>query len=111
MVSINFLLRWGWLLGAALCCPVSLPAGGATLEKIKLCKTKSLESSFTGSKCQLRPFPLLTAPIVNEIEIGTPVTILRSWEAYDGRQWFHIELTSIDFFDSQLKVKRGWVNA
>ena len=110
-MAITFAIRWTWVLGIALFLPVALPAGGGEhLETKKICRFQGSLPFLADNCCDLLATPLALAPSLRTLEIGTPLRVLRSWQAPDGDEWLQVQITSNTFIDFSSPVRRGWIN-
>ncbi len=109
MGAMTFLLRWSWVLGIALLAPVALPAGGGTChlpEERRLDRSTPLLSL---KSCILHPSPSAISPALRSIQIGTPLSILRTWRSVDGSDWIMVKISSEEFLEMSNKPTRGWI--
>ena len=111
MQKVNYLLRWSWILLAALLLPVSLPAGGnLDSSQSQIRRRKSSIQLFTGNHCILKVSPLTVAPTLKKVEIGTPIRVLRVWTNDEGRQWLQVQVSSASNSNLFSQGDRGWLN-
>ncbi len=111
MVIISSALRWCWVLGLALFCPVYMPVGGCQLKQPKIqVRRHNLEPFLTISRSHLRSSPFSNAPSISNLEAGTPVNILRYWKNKNGKQWLYVQVVSLEDIYSYKKVRRGWLH-
>ena len=108
MNLISTFIIWTWLLGIALVMPTTLPAGGAQ-ESIIQHRKNNMGSPIIA----LKEFNLLSSPsnnslILNRVKAGTPVNVIRVWDASDSSQWLLVNVLCRNFY--QLFYKKGWVN-
>ena len=90
--------RWAWMLSMALLLPIGLPAGGARLESSKARQRQPGDPLLAAQATGLRREPLVSAPQVLPLSIGTPLQGLVRW--HDGRDLW-LRVTS--------RQGRGWV--
>ena len=110
MVIIASFLRWGWVLGLALLLPVALPAGGCEPRKHVICRRKSSGTLLAINQCALRAVPFSKAPILSNLDVGTPLRIVRSWTSEDGEYWLQVQIKSGEIVGFNSSARRGWVN-
>ena len=108
MNLISTFITWIWLLGISLVVPTSLPAGGYQKSIIQ-----QRENNTGSPLIALKDFNLLSSAshntaILTKVKAGTPVSVLKVWEANDRGKWLYVNVTSRNFY--QLFNKRGWVN-
>ncbi len=110
MISIPPIFRWSWLLGVALLAPVALPAGGGELKSPEIRRRELFDPLVVNNTCSLRVSPILVAPELCNLDIGTPIRILRIWQSADGTDWLYVQIASIDTSGLPSVAKRGWIN-
>ena len=109
-MTTGVVLRWGWLLGVALMAPAALPAGGAQRRLPPLRRQEGKSPLLSGDSCVLRSSPLVEAPALRRLELGTPLQMLRHWRGDDGRDWIQVQVSSGQGLPSGLQSVRGWVH-
>ena len=112
MSSMAIFLQWGWLLLIALFAPASLPVGGAQLSVPELRRREYSDPLLVTKKCYLHCRPADIAPSLNSLPIGTPMKILRVWHCSQGKEWIHVQVTSIENkqFNNSYSARHGWIN-
>ena len=108
-MSTGAVLRWGWLLGVALMAPAGLPAGGAQRRLPLLRRQEGKSPRLSGECCVLRSSPLVEAPALRRLELGTPLQMLRHWRGDDGRDWIQVQMSSGAGLSIGFQPVRGWV--
>ena len=108
MNLISTFIVWSWLLCIGLVAPASLPAGGAQ-ESIIQHRRNHIGSPIIA----LKEFNLLSSAsndssILTKIQTGTPVNVIKVWNAEDSNKWLLVNVLSQDFY--HLFYIRGWVN-
>ncbi len=108
MNFISTFIVWSWLLCIGLVAPASLPAGGAQ-ESIIQHRKNHIGSPIIA----LKEFNLLSSAsndssILTRIKPGTPVNVIKVWNAKDRSKWLLVNVLSQNFY--QLFYIRGWVN-
>ncbi len=91
--SLRTLSAWQWaaLLGFALWAPAGLPAGGAQGRGLEVRRRVGADEplvSPTGGA--LLCAPRQEAPVLQELESGLPMTLLRDWRAPNGQRWLRV---------------------
>ncbi len=110
MPAINTFLRWGWLLGVALCAPVTLPAGGGERRYSQIRIQYSSNLFLAEDDEILRSSPITFAPSLRTLDMGTPIYILDSWESEDGGNWIRVKLYSNNLIGDAATARHGWLN-
>ncbi len=111
MALFSLALRWVWVLGLALFFPVTMPVGGGERKQpIIQVRRHSLDPLLMSSSCKLRSRPLPAAPPISNLQVGTPVNVLRCWIGDDGKQWLYVQIVSLGAICSPETVRRGWLN-
>ena len=108
MNLISTFIIWIWLLGISLIVPTSLPAGGSQESTIQ-----HRENYIGAPLIALKDFNLFSSVsndsyILTRVQVGTPVHVLKVWDANDSGKWLLVNVLNQDFY--QLFYKRGWVN-
>ena len=103
-------LRWSWLLGVALLAPTALPAGGAERRQPEVRRRDSTGPLLSGSEDLLQASPHVSAPALRQLDLGTPLRVLRRWRCADGEEWFQVQVASTAGTDDPTQVQRGWVH-
>ncbi|KGG36007.1 hypothetical protein EV11_1031 [Prochlorococcus sp. SS52] len=95
----------------ALVAPIALPAGGANRNKNECVYSQSKGFYFAGDSCFLLSSPSLKASSLRNLEVGTPLKILRIWENEEGESWAQVKLLNYNLDDiSTQEVARGWIS-
>ena len=111
MLGINFVLRWSWVLGVALFLPVALPAGGGEVFSSESSHTQTLHPLILlEPSSSLKTSPFSNAPDLRNLDIGTPLNVLRAWEDSDGKQWLQVKIASNQIMEFSSFARRGWIN-
>ena len=106
---INNLLKNFCLITFALIAPITLPAGGIQ---------KSLsQNNFPGntneitlsSETSLYSYPEIYARELLVLDVGTTLSVLRSWKVSKSETWVRVELASNKFLDDPNKILKGWI--
>ena len=110
MHAMTFALRWSWVLGIALFCPVALPAGGGERYKLEIRRLTPVNSLLTGDCWVLKAGPYPLAPSLRTLQLGTPLRVLRIWHGAHGEEWLQVQITSNEIVELTSVVRRGWIN-
>ena len=108
MNLISTFIIWIWLLGISLIVPTSLPAGGSQKSTIQ-----HRENYIGDPLIAIKDFNLFSSvsndsSILTRVQAGTPVHVLKVWDANDSGKWLLVNVLYQNFY--QLFYKRGWVN-
>ncbi len=93
----------------ALIAPITLPAGGIqkSLNQNKL--PNNTREIILSSSTLLYSFPQINAQELLVLDVGTTLSVLRSWEVSENEIWVRVELASNKFLDDPNKIKKGWI--
>lgn len=108
--STTMMLRWSWLIGVSLFGPVALPAGGAERRLPQIRRHQSSDPLLSGDDCLLQGSPLVAAPVLQRLEIGTPLHLLRRWRSEDGSDWIQVQVATGSVLSGSVEQQRGWVH-
>ena len=106
---INNLLKNFCLITFALIAPITLPAGGIqkNLNQNKFPNnTNEIILSFNTS---LYSYPEINAKELLVLDVGTTLSVLRSWKVNESETWVRVELASNKLLDDPNKILKGWI--
>jgi len=106
---INNVLKNFCLITFALIAPITLPAGGIqkSLNQHKFSdNTNEIILSFN---TYLYSYPEIHAKELLVLDIGTTLSVLRSWKVSKSESWVRVELASNKFLDDPNKILKGWI--
>ena len=106
---MNNLLKNLCLITFALIAPITLPAGG--IQK-SLNQNKFLNNTneiILSSNASLYSSPEIYAKELLVLDVGTTLSVLRSWKVSKNETWFRVELASNKFLDDPNKILKGWI--
>ena len=106
---INNVLKNFCLITFALIAPITLPAGG--IQK-SLNQNKFLSNTneiILSSNTSLYSCPAIYAKELVVLDIGTTLSVLRSWKVSKSENWVRVELASNKFLDNPNKILKGWI--
>ena len=106
---MNNLLKNFCLITFALIAPSTLPAGGIQKSLNQNLFTKSTREIILTSNTSLYNFPEIIAKELLVLNIGTTLSVLRSWKVSQSEIWFRVELASNKFLDNPNKILKGWI--
>jgi len=106
---MNNLLKNFCLITFALVAPITLPAGGIqkNLDQNKL--PHNTNEITLSSNTFLYSFPEIHAKELLVLDIGTNLSVLRSWRVSESENWVRVELASNKFLDDPNKITKGWI--
>jgi hypothetical protein len=106
---INNLLKNFCLITFALIAPVTLPAGGIqkSLNQDKF--LHNINEIILTSNTSLYSYPKTHTKELLVLDVGTTLSVLRSWRVSKGETWVRVELASNKFLDDPNKILKGWV--
>ena len=106
---INNLLKNFCLITFALIAPITLPAGGIqkSLNQNKFPHNKNeIILSFNTS---LYSYPDIYSNELLVLDVGTTLSVLRSWKVSKSESWVRVKLASNKFLDNPNKILKGWI--
>ena len=106
---INNILKNLCLITFALIAPITLPAGGIQKNLNHNNPSNNLEEIILSSNTSLYSFPEINARELLVLDIGTTLSVLRSWKTCENEIWVRVELASNQLFDDPNKITKGWI--
>jgi len=106
---INNVLKNFCLITFALIAPITLPAGG--IQK-SLNQNKFLHNTneiILSSNTFLYSYPEINAKELLVLDLGTTLSVLRSWKVSKSETWVRVKLSSNKFLDNPNKILKGWI--
>ena len=106
---INHVLKNFCLITFALIAPITLPAGGIqkSLNQNKL--SHNTNEIILSSNTSLFSCPKIYAKELLVLDVGTTLSVLRSWKISKSETWVRVELASNKFLDDPNKILKGWI--
>ena len=106
---INNVLKNFFLITFALIAPITLPAGG--IQKSINQNNFSLNANeiILISNTSLYSCPEIYAKELLFLDVGTTLSVLRSWKFNENETWVRVELASNKVFDDPNKITKGWI--
>ena len=106
---INNLLKTFCLITFALIAPITLPAGGIqkSLSQNKL--PHNTDEIILNSNTSLYSSPQSRAKELLILDIGTTLSVLRTWKVSKSDTWFRVKLASNKILDDPNKILKGWI--
>ena len=97
------------LITFALIAPITLPAGGIQ-KSLNQNKFPNNTNEITLScNTPLFSYPQSCAKELLVIDVGTTLSVLRSWKVSKNETWVRVELASNKFLDNPNKILKGWI--
>jgi len=106
---INNLLKNFCLITFALIAPITLPAGGIQKSINHNRLPNNTREIILSSNTYLYSFPEISAKELQVLDIGTCLSVLRSWKVSEREIWFRVELASNKLLDDPNKITKGWI--
>ncbi len=106
---INNLLKNFCLIIFALIAPITLPAGGIQKSLNQNKFSNNTNEIILSSNTSLYSFPKIHADELLVLDIGTTLSILRTWKVSQSETWVRVELASNKFLDNPNKILKGWI--
>ena len=97
------------LIGFALICPITLPAGGIQRNLNEYRTINNSKEIILNASCSLYTFPKTNAKKLMVLYPGSSLSILRKWVVSETDIWARVELTTNRFFEHPSKTKKGWI--
>ena len=106
---INNLLKNFCLITFALIAPITLPAGGIQKSFNQDKFPNNTNEIILISSTSLYSSPEIHAKELLILDVGTNLSVLRSWKVNESETWVRVELASNKFLDDPNKVLKGWI--
>ena len=106
---INSLLKNFCLITFALIAPITLPAGGIQKSLNQNKFSHKTNEIILNSNTSLYSYPQSHAKEILVLNVGTTLSILRSWKVSKRDIWVRVELASNKFLDDPNKILKGWI--
>ena len=106
---INNVLKNICLITFALIAPITLPAGGIQKSLNQNKFPKNTNEITLSSKTSLYSCPEIYTKELLVLDIGTTLSVLRSWKVSQSQIWIRVELASNKFLDDPNKITKGWI--
>ena len=97
------------LITFALIAPITLPAGGIQKSLTQNKFPNKTNEIILSSTTSLHSFPEINARELLVLDIGTTLSVLRSWKVSENEIWYRVELASNKLLDDPNKIKKGWI--
>ena len=106
---INNLLKNICLIVFALIGPITLPAGGIQKSLTQYKFPSNTKEIILSSNTSLYSSPKINAKELLVLDIGSTLSVLRSWKVSESEIWVRVELASNKFLDDPNKISKGWI--
>jgi len=106
---INNLLKNFCLITFALIAPITLPAGGIQKSLNQNKFSHNINEIILTSNTSLYACPKIHANELLVLDVGTTLSVLRSWKVSKSETWVRVELASNKFLDNPNKILKGWI--
>ena len=106
---INNLLKNFCLITFALIAPITLPAGGIQKNLNQNNFSHNTNEIILSLNTSLYSYPEINAKELLVLDVGTTLSVLRSWRVSKGETWVRVELASNKFLDDPNKILKGWI--
>jgi len=106
---INKLLKNTCLIVFALIGPITLPAGGIQKSLNQYQFPSNTKEIILSSNTSLYSCPEIYAKELLVLDVGTTLSVLRSWKVSKSDTWVRVELASNKFLDDPNKILKGWI--
>ena len=106
---INNVLKNFCLITFALVAPITLPAGGIQKSLNQNNFPHNRNEIILSSNNFLYSYPEIHAKELLFLDVGTTLSVLRSWKVSKSESWMRVELASNKFLDDPNKILKGWI--
>ena len=106
---INNLLKNFCLITFALIAPITLPAGGIQKNLNQNNFSHNTNEIILSLNTSLYSYPEINAKELLVLDVGTTLSVLRSWKVSKRENWVRVELASNKFLDDPNKILKGWI--
>ena len=106
---INHLLKNFCLITFALVAPITLPAGGIQKSINQDKFFHNTNEIILSSNTSLYSCPEIFSKELLVLDVGTTLSVLRSWKVSKNETWVRVKLASNKFLDNPNKILKGWI--
>ena len=106
---INNLLKNFCLITFALIAPITLPAGGIQKSVNQNQFPNNTNEIILSSNTPLYSYPQIHTRKLLVLDVGTTLSVLRSWKVSKSETWVRVELASNKFLEDPNKILKGWI--
>ena len=97
------------LITFALIAPITLPAGGIQKSLHQNKFPNKTNEIILSSNTSLYSCPEIFSKELLVLDVGTTLSVLRSWKVSKNETWVRVELASNKFLDTPNKILKGWI--
>ena len=106
---INNLLKNFCLISFALIAPITLPAGGIQKSLNQNKFPYNANEIILNSSTFLFSYPEINSKELLVLDVGTNLSVLRTWKVNKSETWVRVELANNKFLDDPNKILKGWI--
>ena len=106
---INNVIKNFCLITFALIAPITLPAGGIQKSLNQNKFFPNTNEIILSSNTSLYSYPQIYARELLVLDLGTTLSVLRSWKVNESETWVRVELASNKLLDDPNKILKGWI--
>ena len=106
---INNLLKNFCLITFALVAPITLPAGGIQKNLNQNKFPHNANEIILSSNTSLYSCPEIYAKELLVLDVGTTLSVLRSWKVSERETWIRVELAHNKFLVDPNNITKGWI--
>ena len=106
---INNLLKNFCLITFALIAPITLPAGGIQKSLNQNRFPHNSNEITLSSNTSLYSYPQIHAKELLVLDLGTTLSVLRSWKVSKSETWVRVKLSSNKYLDDPNRILKGWI--
>ena len=97
------------LIGFALVCPITLPAGGIQRNLNEYNILNNSKEIILNANCSLYTFPETNAKKLLVLNTGSSLLVLQKWVVNEENIWARVELITNRFIEHPNMITKGWV--
>ena len=97
------------LIGFALVCPITLPAGGIQRNLNEFNVLNNSKEIILNSNCSLYTFPKTNAKTLLVLGSGSSLSILHKWVVNEKDIWARVEIVTNRLLEHPNKTTKGWI--
>ena len=97
------------LITFALIAPITLPAGGIQKSLHQNKFPNNTNEIILSANTSLYSCPEIYAKELLVLDLGTSLSVLRSWKVSNRETWVRVQLASNKFLDDPNKILKGWI--
>jgi len=97
------------LIGFALICPITLPAGGIQRHLNEYSILNNSKEIILNANCALYTFPETSAKKLLVLNTGSSLLVLQKWEVNEDDIWARVELVTNRIIENPNRTNKGWI--